>query len=380
MTDHSRLRVVFPVGSFYPAQTGGPDNTVYWLTKALRGAGLDPVISSTDRGLSPEVPRDEWLDTAYGRVIYRRNPIHYLPTRTVASAVSQLGGADALHLTMVTYPAAWLTALVNGRRGRLPIMWSVRGDLDPPMLERSARKKAAVLTVVRAIERRQRVTFHTTCAAETDYVRRAIGPGVRTLEIPNYMELPERVHVARERKFVFLGRIDPKKGIENLLEAVSRTGGFRQNGFRLAIAGDADHAYGRGLRALTGRLGLGDVVEFVGQVEGERKERFLASAHCLVMPSHTENFGIVVSEALAQGTPAIASTGTPWSILPAEGCGWWRPNDPDAVSACLTEAMALTPERFAGMSARAATVAREHFDIHARVSEWTDAYKRLVHG
>ena len=96
------------------------------------------------------------------------------------------------------------------------------------------------------------------------------------------------------------------------------------------------------------------------------------------MPSHTENFGIVVTEALAQGPPAIASTGTPWQILEDEGAGWWTRNDPEHLAACLARAMALTAEEYDCMSANAARLASERFDIHARVGEWELAYATVL--
>lgn len=352
---------------------------MYWLTKALQRAGHLPVISSTDNGLPAEVPRGKWLNREYGHVIYTRNPVHYLPVKTVAKALQQLASADILHLTMITYPAAWLTALANGRNYCKPIVWSVRGDLDPHMLQRSKRKKAAVIKLVKWIERRQEVTFHTTCDEESEYVRRAIGRHVRTVQIPNYMELPERVYPPKEKLFVFVGRIDPKKGIENLLAAVARSGeAFRQNGYRLHLAGGVAGDYGSALQALATELSLDDIVTFLGHVAGTDKEHLLASARCLVMPSHTENFGIVVTEALAQGTPAIASTGTPWATLTETQTGWWTDNDPESLARCMGEAMALPSEEYVAMSARAARVAAQRFDIHSRIDEWIAVYRNTI--
>lgn len=366
------------MGSFFPAQTGGTDNTVYWTTKAMKRRGHDPVVCSTDDGLPADVPRGRWLDRDYARVVYDRDRVHYLPLRTVRRALSELADADILHVTMITYPASWLTALANGWRHRRPIMWSVQGDLDAPMLKRSRRKKAAVLRLVKWIMRRQTVTFHTTCDEEDEYVRQAIGPEAVTVQVPNYMELPERIHVDKEKVFLFIGRIDAKKGIENLLHAVAACGAFRQNGFRLHVAGGMAGAYGDSIARLATKLGLDDIVTFLGHVAGVDKERILASAYCLVMPSHTENFGIVVNEALAQATPAIASTGTPWSVLEREGAGWWTDNDPTSLRVAMEAAMALSDEEYAQLSERALDLAHNAFDIHARVGEWEQAYKDLL--
>ena len=64
---------------------------------------------------------------------------------------------------------------------------------------------------------------------------------------------------------------------------------------------------------------------FVGSVYGEDKWRLYQEADVFVLPTHSENFGIVVAEALASGTPVITTTGTPWEELNTEHCGWWVP-------------------------------------------------------
>ena len=74
--------------------------------------------------------------------------------------------------------------------------------------------------------------------------------------------------------------------------------------------------------------GLTSKVSFIGNVSGEEKELFLRKAKCLVMPSHTENFGIVAVEAMAQGTPVIASKNTPWEIIEKRKAGFWSENNP----------------------------------------------------
>ena len=83
---------------------------------------------------------------------------------------------------------------------------------------------------------------------------------------------------------------------------------------------------------LSNSLKIQDNVEFVGQLEGDNKNCFLKYAQCLVMPSHTENFGLVAPEALFQNTPVIASINTPWKVLNTEKAGFHVINTPEAIS------------------------------------------------
>lgn len=373
-----QLKILFPTGSFYPAQTGGPDNTVYWITKALTRRGHHPIISTTDRGQSLSMPRGQWLDTEYGEVIYTRNPIHYLPVGVIRRALSRIEETDVLHLSMITYPASFLMAMINSRFYRKPMLWSSRGDLDPPMLLRSPQKKKTVINAINRSVDRDLLWFHSTCDAETQYIRDNFGASSKVIQIPNYMELPERIDVPKEKYFLYIGRIDPKKAIENLIEALAKSSAFSASEFVLKIVGDYYNDYGRKLVSLVETRGLTNKIKFLGHRSGREKEELLAAAHFTFMPSHTENFGIVVMEGLAQGTPAVASTGTPWKILEEQDAGYWVDNDPESLVEVVDRVLSLSPEEHRQMSANAYRLAREEFSIHANVSEWEAAYQKIL--
>ena len=83
---------------------------------------------------------------------------------------------------------------------------------------------------------------------------------------------------------------------------------------------------------LSQELKIQDNIEFVGQLDSDNKNCFLKHAKCLIMPSHTENFGLVAAEALFQNTPVIASKHTPWEVLETEQAGFHVINTPQAIS------------------------------------------------
>ena len=372
------LTILFPTGSFYPAQTGGPDNTVYWITKALTRRGHRAIISTTDVGQSLPMPRGRWLDTDYGKVVYTRNPIHYLPLRVITRALSQLRQADVLHLSMITYPSSFVMAILNSWFVGRPMLWSSRGDLDPPMLRRSAKKKAAVIRTINSLVNKRLLWFHSTCDAETQYIRNNFGRDAKVIQIPNYMELPERIETSKEKFFLYIGRIDPKKAIENLIEAMSLSRAFLDGEFTLKIVGDYYNEYGQGLVRQVEQLGLTNKIRFLGHRDGREKEEILASAWFTFMPSHTENFGIVVMEGLAQGTPAVASTGTPWKILEDRQAGFWVDNDPESLTRIIDHIHTIPPDQMKELSQNSIRLAREEFSIHANVGEWEAAYQKLL--
>ncbi|NJC26651.1 glycosyltransferase family 4 protein [Neolewinella antarctica] len=373
-----KLKILFPTGSFYPAQTGGPDNTVYWLTKAMKRKGFSPVISTTDVGQPATTPIGAWLTTDYGEVIYTHNLIHYLPLRVLDKAFSRIKEADILHLSMIFYPASFLSAIVNSWFYGKPMVWSSRGDLDPPMLLRSQTKKKFVRWLINTFVKKELVSFHSTCDAETAYIKHNFGAESKIIQIPNYMELPERVIVPKRKNLLYIGRIDQKKAIENLIQALDDSTIFRESEFTLQIVGGYDSPYGRGLVKQVATAGLKDKVEFLGHRAGHEKEEILSGAWFAIMPSHTENFGIVVLEAMAQGTPAVASLGTPWEILREKDAGYWVDNSPATLRSTVEEIIELPPERMEALQNNAFALARSRFSIHANAEEWTTAYQGVV--
>ena len=97
----------------------------------------------------------------------------------------------------------------------------------------------------------------------------------------------------------------------------------------------APNANTRKLRARVDKLGLAREVRFIGEAYNRAKREFFEGINLLAVPSHTENFAMVVAEALASGMPVIASRGTPWARLEEEGCGLWLENSPAALAQAL---------------------------------------------
>jgi glycosyltransferase involved in cell wall biosynthesis len=132
---------------------------------------------------------------------------------------------------------------------------------------------------------------------------------------------------------MYIGRLDPKKGIENLLQAF---GQFSEHEATLDIYGSGDSAYAAGLVSLGHSLGLDGRVRFHGHVDGAAKRSAFHTADVCVIPSHSENFGNVVAEALAHGVPVVASRGSPWAEVEKHGCGVWVDNTPEALAKAIS--------------------------------------------
>src|SRR5205085_8939458 len=91
------------------------------------------------------------------------------------------------------------------------------------------------------------------------------------------------------------------------------------------------------LKAQIETFNLAGRVVMIGSVEGEAKKELFSNADVVVVPSHSENFGLVVAEALAHGVPVIASRGTPWQRMGEIGCGLWVDNQPESLAQALVD-------------------------------------------
>ena len=193
--------------------------------------------------------------------------------------------------------------------------------------------------------------FHATAEAECKDIRR-LGFNQPIAVIPNGIDVPELVLRTPKdsRTLLFLGRIHPVKGIDVLLRAWAGVMD-RFPDWRLLIVGtdtayNAQGGYLEQMKALAAKLKL-KRMEFIQPLYGEAKLSAYREADLFVLPTHSENFGMTVAEALAAGTPAIVTEGAPWQGLQANRAGWWIHNGVDSLVACLEEALSESSEELA---------------------------------
>jgi len=135
--------------------------------------------------------------------------------------------------------------------------------------------------------------------------------------------IDEKLGYGRRRNMcLFLGRFSEEKAIPFLLEAWALVIKRRPDAI-LVLAGPCDKGFYAHLKSYVEKLANPASVVFPGAVSGDLKVALLQSCKCLLLPSHFESFGNVVLEALASGSPVIASVGTPWQNLELFRFGKW---------------------------------------------------------
>lgn len=189
-----------------------------------------------------------------------------------------------------------------------------------------------------------------------------LGPNV---DLPRAAQtfLNEYPHLRGKRVATFMGRIHPKKGCDLLIEAFAQTLA-RDPAWHLLIAGPDQVGWQEELVKLAHRLRIADRITWTGMLRGERKWGAFACSEVFVLPSHQENFGIVVAEALACGIPVLISNKVNiWREVQSEAAGLVESDTPNGTQALLQQWIALSHSERQAMKDRSITAFHRHFDI-----------------
>ena len=214
--------------------------------------------------------------------------------------------------------------------------------------------------------------MHVTSAAEAAACAARL-PGIGTSEIPNAVDvpfLPEREPRTSERlRLIFMGRLHPKKGGDLLCDAMMHL----PRHITLDIYGTGDPAYVAHLQDMADVLD-GRVV-LHGHVDGAAKSRAFARADLFVLPSHSENFGIAVAEAMAHALPVITTNATPWQGINRRDCGACIDLAQDDLAATI---LALSRRDLRAMGRRGRDWMSHSFSNDTMVGQFLTLYRGMV--
>lgn len=305
------MKILHVVPTYLPARRyGGPIFAVHGLAQSLaaRGHEVDVFTTNVDGGDTSDVPLDTRVDLDGVGVHYFPSPFRriYWSPRLRRALADSIAKYDIAHLHSVfLYPTAAAARAAQG--ARVPYVISPRGMLVPELIEAKSRwSKTAWL---RLIERRNfagAAAIHFTSEREHEDAKRTKMPLPSPFIVPNGITLSGAPAVPPaqrdDRTILYLGRINWKKGIDRLISALPYV-----DNARLVIAGNDEENLTPRLRELSERLGVSDRVEFLGAVGGDRKDQLLGHATLFALASMSENFGNVVLEAMAAGTPVVVT-------------------------------------------------------------------------
>jgi glycosyltransferase involved in cell wall biosynthesis len=373
------VRLLHVVPTYLPAtRYGGPIYAVHGLCRALAARGNDVNVFTTnvDGDSTSKVP----LFTA---VPMDGVSVHYFPSAWRRLYVSPamrtalqktIAGYDVVHLHSVflwpTYAAARAA-----RKAGVPYVISPRGMLVPELIRRKSRLvKNVWIEMIEKRTFRESSGIHFTAQREWDDARELSLPLPDPFIVPNGIdESPASATTRLPDTLLFLGRINWKKGLDRLLDAMRLIPDVKA-----VIAGNDEEQLTARLRAQAERNGIADRVDFCGPVSGEGKERLLRTSTALVLPSLSENFGNVVLEAMAAEMPVILTPEVGLAVDVANaGAGLVTNGEPEPLAAAIRSLLRDGELRLA-MGKRGRQLVHSRFTWDRVAAQMEQNYQRIA--
>lgn len=359
---------------------GGPSKSVRALANHLAGPGREVVLLTTEErpGATPPAAGARADLRTFPRVVPRwlcRSPAlrrHLLATP-----------AECIH-----HHSLWLLTLryadEAARRHGVPLVISPRGMMSGWAWRHRRWRKFLAQSFVHPGALARAAGWHATSTEEADDIR-ALGFRQPVCVAPNGVFLPtagelatartawqELVPAARTRPVaLFYSRLHRKKRVRELVDLWLSA---PRGDWLLLVAGIAEDYTAAGLAAEITARGAGDRIA-VHDSTGHPPP--YAAASLFVLPSHSENFGLVIAEALAAGVPALVTDTTPWQGLARTDAGWCVPWG--RYGAQLDQALALGPGALAALGARGRDWMRRDFSWERTAGLLHEFYATLSH-
>jgi glycosyltransferase involved in cell wall biosynthesis len=354
------------------AISGGPSRSIPALAEAkAQLPGLSVSVVYGTRGNT--LVRLEKGGARY--VPVAGNPSEYLENAFDASV------ATILHLHGLWDPLLHRSVRFAIRRG-LPYVVSTRGMLADWALSHKALRKRAGWWLYQRRDLEQSECLVASSPFEERAVRRKM-PGKRVEVVPNGCherpaigDIEAEPRLDPEKRWALaLGRLHPIKGYAELLDAWSRV---QPQNWMLAIAGPDEDGYREVLQQKIRSTNLEEQVVLLGEVDDAAKWPLLDQCELFLAPSHTENFGMAIAEALQSGKPVLTTRGTPWQELHQHECGWWVEPVGQAIEKALRQATELPPGILREMGARGRNLIRDKYTWGAVAKRTMEIYQSIL--
>ncbi|QDT71950.1 GDP-mannose-dependent alpha-(1-6)-phosphatidylinositol monomannoside mannosyltransferase [Lacipirellula limnantheis] len=372
------------------SELGGVVSAVVDMCDAMSSRGHRVVVATCDDADAPA----EWRSAAKDQPQLVRLSTSRLTKRLIGAAghahfAGLAADADVVHLHTPWSPGNYQLARLL-RRARVPYLVSVHGMLDHYCMRTKPVKKHALLRLGGRRLFRDASVVHFTAEEERLQASHYIPVGDRGVVEPCLVDLspydrlpgpqlafqtfPQFSPVAP--KILFLSRVHPKKGIDLLLRAVASLQD-RWPDFQLIIAGPGEDRYVAELTRLAAELKIGNQTFFLGMVRGELKLSLYETADVFVLPTHQENFGLVLPEAMACGAPVVTTRGTDiWRELQQGGVSIVE-NAPQAIAASIAEILG-NPAKAEAMRLQQQTFVRQWLDGDRLAAGYEAMYRGAI--
>ena len=352
---------------------GGPSRSVPMLVKGLAELGVDVTLMTicsenmNVHALEGTTAKLKLLEPSFSR-----------------SEIAQYLKDEKFHLIQIQsmWDLPYHKVMVEARRLGIPYIVTPRGMLEPWSLLQKKWKKKLAWWLYQRNDVQKSVCVFTTAKMEAEHVSNL---GITTYKavIPNGIETdsyPCKTSIdVVKKQLLFLSRVHVKKGIEILFDAWKRIHSEFAD-WQLFVVGNGEDEYIQSLENRLERLGLKDSIRILPPVFGNDKTRIYQESALFCLPSFSENFGLVIAEAMSCGTPVITTTNCPWDILNETNTGWCVDLSVDNLEYALREALSMNPTELYDMGQKASKLIRDNFDYRSVARKTLCLYEWLLGG
>lgn len=292
---------------------------------------------------------------------------------------------DVVHLHGIWEIGLFRLSCAAHRAG-VKVVWSPHGMLTPWALGFKAWKKKLALFLYLKRELARADALHVTAQSEIEDVRR-LGLRNQVIVAPLGVRMAgkmgeEKITASGEKKchktLLFVSRVHRKKGLPTLLTAWAQIPSVIRAGWQIRIVGPDQDNHTAELQSQAVALGIADEIVFAGPKYGAELADEYRTADLFALPTHSENFGSVVIEALSYGLPVICTREAPWEELETRRCGWWVEDSVKGAAAALVEGLTLSDEVRHTMGERGRRLVREKYTWEAVCDAVAKGYERTL--
>jgi len=360
------MRVLHVISDISRA-SGGPSRSAQGLVAGLNAAGFEAWLMALHRGDQP------WVDGVTRFV--NASPFENILLQVRPQIVHMHGIWDfSLHRCVVVC-----------RRCDIPYVIAPRGMLEPWSLQQKWLKKRLARWLYQDVDLKYAAALHATAESEAEQFRR-LGFKNPVIVSPNGVNVPKSFErIAHQNKHIlFVSRMHPKKGVLELVEAYSACSkrSIRLKDWLVELVYTTNSGleleYEAKVKSRVHELGLDDKFIFTGALDDVAKWQAYASADLFVLPTYSENFGIVVAEALWAGLPVITTKGTPWCDLESAKCGKWIDVGIEPLAEALKEMIMMPDEERKHMGDRGRNLVEDKYTWRAVIKAVVKGYERVL--
>ncbi|MHC4640657.1 MAG: glycosyltransferase [Planctomycetota bacterium] len=368
---------------------GGPVNTALNLGIAQTEIGLKVSHWATGDGETRRKVYDSRTDV---RVFEARWPRRWFRSPELARKLNNdITSFDLIEVHGIWEHTVFMAAQI-ARRAGIPYVIRPTGVFTHPWRYRTL-KKQLYLTLIGNRVLKGAACLHVASQKEAEgcleagfnipitIIPNGINP--KTFEkLPNPGDAEDRWPILNGRRVIlFLSRISREKGLDQCIPAMRDL--LDINGFNdviFVIAGPDHKGYLATLKELLARYELEKYVFFLGMVQGYEKLALYRRADIFVLPSYSENYGIVVAEALASGTPVVTTTGTPWKELVDIDAGRWVAPERGQLAKALCELLEMPRQTREIMGQRGREMVLERHTWQKAARKLYTVYRCILEG